>query len=132
MPTPTTASGKLTRVISNRPSGSEPDSSSSPETTRFVEVPISVSTPPRIAAKLIGMRNGDGERPARRAHATTLGATIATIGVLFRNADESRRGHENPGRAPFGRVSCSLPPAPRMRKVSRSSAPVFSTAAAST
>ena len=54
--TPATANGSPTAPISKIPMASSPASSSSPETTRFVEVPIRVTVPPTIAAKLTGMR----------------------------------------------------------------------------
>ncbi len=43
-------------MISNMPRGAEPWDSRRPETTMVVEVPISVTVPPRIEAKEIGMR----------------------------------------------------------------------------
>ena len=48
---------------------------------------MSVTVPPTTAAKLIGMRYRDGDRPVRRAHDITPGIAIATIGVLLRNAE---------------------------------------------
>ncbi len=58
-------------------------------------MPIRVMVPPKIAAKLIGIRYRDGERPVRRAQATTPGMTIATMGVLFRKADAAAVGATN-------------------------------------
>ena len=69
-----------------------PRDSSKPDTTRFVEVPISVHVPPRIAAKLIGMRNFEGLSPMRNAQSRTAGANIATSGVLFKNPESSAVG----------------------------------------
>ena len=51
-----TAKGRPTFPISHRPIEPIPASSISPDTTRFVDVPMSVTVPPTTAAKLIGMR----------------------------------------------------------------------------
>jgi hypothetical protein len=48
--TPARASGRPTGVISNTPRGDSPAASRRPLTTRLVEVPSSVMTPPRIEA----------------------------------------------------------------------------------
>ena len=66
---------------------SNPASSIRPCTTRFVEVPIRVHIPPKIAAYESGIRNFLRGRPTRLAHALICGMKITTIGVLFRKAD---------------------------------------------
>ena len=62
----------------------------------LVEVPRTVITPPNTAAWLRGIRNGEGERPVRRAHATTRGASSATSGVLAMNAEASSGRGDDP------------------------------------
>ena len=57
-----------TPVISNTPSGGSPSDTSRSDTTRFVDVPITVTTPPNTAAYDNGMRYGDAE--TRRADTT--------------------------------------------------------------
>ena len=47
-------------------------------------MPISVSMPPRIAAKLSGIITAPGERPKRSAIERRIGMKITTIGVLLR------------------------------------------------
>ena len=58
---PTAATGRPTPVISNTPSGSPPCATSRSDTTRLVDVPITVTTPPNTAAYDSGMRYGDGD-----------------------------------------------------------------------
>jgi hypothetical protein len=72
-------------VKSKKPSGCSPSLASSPETRRLVEVPIRVSIPPRIAAKLSGIITAEAERPKRSAIERRIGMKITTIGVLLRN-----------------------------------------------
>ncbi len=50
------ANGSPTLPISHSPMEPMPASSMSPDTTRFVDVPMRVTVPPTTAAKLIGMR----------------------------------------------------------------------------
>jgi hypothetical protein len=59
----------------------------SPETRRFVDVPIRVVIPPRIAANESGIRSFDTGIPVFMLHTCSLGISMATIGVLFRKAD---------------------------------------------
>ncbi len=68
---PTSATGKPTGEISNMARGGCPEASSRPEITRFVEVPIRVTIPPRIAAKDRGIRYREGEWPERSAQLAT-------------------------------------------------------------
>jgi hypothetical protein len=80
----------------------------------LVDVPISVTVPPTTAAKLTGMRYFDGERPARRAQLMTGGIAIATMGVLFRNAEEAAVGMRT--RASVARSPDTASPARRAEK----------------
>ena len=50
------ATGKPSLEISNIAKGGCPEASRRPDTTRFVEVPITVTMPPRMAAKDSGIR----------------------------------------------------------------------------
>ncbi len=56
-----------------------------PDTSRFVLDPISVTIPPRIAAKDSDIMNLDGDWPSRVASACMIGMKITTTGVLFMN-----------------------------------------------
>ena len=58
----------------------------------FVLVPISVQTPPRMVAYESGMKSLDGAMPVRFDRSLTTGRNIATMGVLFRNADRLAHG----------------------------------------
>jgi hypothetical protein len=127
--TPTKAIGRPAAVISNTPSGSPPAATSRSDTTRFVDVPITVRTPPSTAAYDSGIRYVDAEMPARRHHVTTRGAARATSVVVGRTAD-------NPVAVTHSRASRlrSLPddrPAIRL-STSGFSAPVMAAAPAST
>ena len=62
-PRPSKATGRPTRASSNRASGSCPDCSRRPDTTRLVEVPMTVTAPPRMVAYDSGMRKVDADRP---------------------------------------------------------------------
>ncbi len=86
---PTTATGSPTTVISSTPNGSAPDCSSRSDTTRLVEVPIRVITPPRMLANESGSRYRDASWPVRCDHRTTRGANIAIRGVLGTTADNA-------------------------------------------
>ena len=104
------------------PIGAIPCCCISPDTTRFVEVPITVSVPPRMVAKLIGIRYHEAGWSRFSAQSATCGASIATIGVLFRNADAAAVGRAG--------AACAPPylPLPSVAAISGCSAPVFSTA----
>src|SRR5690606_27468396 len=104
------------------PIGAIPELSSRPDTTRFVEVPITVIVPPRMVPKDTGIRYHDGGRPRFSAQSATWGATIATIGVLFRIADAAEVGMRR--RASPERTE---PPFPSDPWMSGWSAPDFST-----
>lgn len=70
----------------------------------LVEVPITVQTPPRIAAKESGIRYRDGERPRRSAQSRTCGASTSTSGVLFTNADAAALGMRSRAQRPAVRA----------------------------
>jgi hypothetical protein len=53
--------------------------------SRFVDVPISVSVPPRIAAYDSGNRSFDGESLLCSARSEIIGMNTATTGVLLMN-----------------------------------------------
>ncbi len=53
---------------------------------RFVDVPIRVMLPPRIAMKLSPMNILEPDKPVVRARSRTTGIIIATMGVLFKTA----------------------------------------------
>jgi hypothetical protein len=90
--TPTRAIGRPSLPISKNPISRSSRLFICPETTRFVEVPMTVIRPPSTAANDTGMRSLETETPRRFAHAVTCGMSIATIGVLFRKADAPRVG----------------------------------------
>ncbi len=97
---PTSATGRPIEVISNTPRGSPVSWSSRPETTRLVEVPSRVTTPPRRAANEIGIRNRDGEMPRLRHHVMTSGISMATSGVLGNTVDAAAVGTRRRAMAP--------------------------------
>ncbi len=121
---PTTATGRPTGVISNTASGSSPLLRSESDTTRLVEVPSKVMTPPSTLANDSGMRSFEALTPLRRDHLITRGAARATSGVLGTNAEM----------APV--VAPSWPTLPRLPNNTLSStpdsAPVVAMAAATT
>ncbi|MDZ7780381.1 MAG: hypothetical protein U5R14_10680 [Gemmatimonadota bacterium] len=86
------AIGSATPLISNMPSGAAPDASSRPDATRFVEVPMSVTMPPRIAANEIGMRYHEPDGRAAAPRSRPAGRACATIGVLLRIDDAAAVG----------------------------------------
>ena len=98
-----------------------------PLTTTFVLVPMSVHRPPRITAAFIGMRSFDTLRRCFLAQSRIAGTIRATTGVLFMNAESTagaiivRRCAEP---SDVGR--------PSARSTRDASAPVRSTAAATT
>jgi hypothetical protein len=63
-----------------------------PATTTFVLVPINVHKPPRIVAKLSGMRSFETGIRNLRAHSMTAGTIAATSGVLFMKAETVATG----------------------------------------
>ena len=124
---PITATGRPTAPISKKPIGSSPASSICPATTRLVDVPISVVMPPSSAANDNGISSLLTETCRRAAHDEICGISIATIGVLFKKADETAVGGSTRSR---GRRYQPL--SPRVRCMIGVSAPVFWTAAATT
>ena len=62
-------------------------SSAMPWTTRFVDVPISVQSPPRMVANDSGMSSFVAGIPTRSAQRFTMGAKMTTTGVLLRKAE---------------------------------------------
>ena len=116
---PRTATGSPMGVISKTPSGRPPAWSSRPETTRLVEVPSSVTTPPSRAANETGIRNRDGDTPRFRHQVITSGMSIATSGVLGKTVDAVAVGTSS-------RAMAVVPwPSPSSRDVSAASIPVF-------
>lgn len=59
-------------------------------TTRFVDVPMTVSSPPMMHEYDSGIRNMDGENPRARAQSLVMGISSATTGVLLRNAERMK------------------------------------------
>jgi hypothetical protein len=133
---PTAATGSPTPVISKTPSGSPPCATSRSETTRLVEVPITVTTPPNTAAYDRGIRYGEADAFERRHHVTTRGAASATNGVFGRTADSAPLSTASrPSRA---RLCCASLASRRAgdpastRSISGDNAPVTVAAPAST
>ena len=93
----------------------------------LVEVPITVTMPPRIAAKDSGISTADTEPPVRFDQRVTAGTSIATIGVLLTNADAPAAGTSSRNRV---RRSPRLPPSSEF--IIGTSTPVRSMAPAST
>ena len=126
-PMPTTATGTPTALISKKPIGSRPASAICPATTRLVDVPISVAMPPSSAANDSGISSLLTDTCRRSAHDEICGISIATIGVLFRNADDTAVGA-----APATAAAGTQPLSPSVRCRIGVRAPVFCTAAATT
>jgi hypothetical protein len=101
---------------------------SAPETARFVEVPMSVQVPPRIAPKASGIKSFDGRTRARCAMPKTTGTNIAVVVVFF--ITEAHPAAVNM----ISVVSLnSLPPAMRWRRrPTRSTTPVLTSPPVST
>ncbi len=59
---------------------------------RLDPVPIMVPWPPRMAEKLNGMNSLEGEIRSRFAQSLTMGRYMATMGVVFMNADMPATG----------------------------------------
>jgi hypothetical protein len=135
---PTTATGSPTPVISKTPRGSPPWATSRSETTRLVDVPITVITPPNTAAYDSGIRYGEADTPERRHHVTTRGAASATSGVFGRIADSaplvtaSRPSRARLARAGGRRQPVRLGEPSSTRSISGDSAPVTVAAPART
>jgi len=66
-----------------------PRSRASPHTTRFVEVPIRVTVPPRMAENESGIRYRDGASWACCASPRKTGMKITTTTVLFKNGESA-------------------------------------------
>ena len=113
---PSRAIGSPTGVSSNMLSGFCPASVNRPETTRLVDVPISVTVPPRMAANDSGMRYREGESPLRSAQLVTCGTSIATIGVLLRKAEAPAVGTSSRASA---RRLVPAPPRARNERLNR-------------
>jgi hypothetical protein len=75
--------------MENMLSASKPRFCAIPWTTRLVEVPISVTVPPRIAAKLRGISTREGARPTDCETRSITGKRTATTAVLLRKGDTS-------------------------------------------
>jgi hypothetical protein len=67
-------------------------SACSPETTRLVEVPMTVQVPPSTVAKDRGMSSFLAGTLQRRDHDSRMGISSATMGVLFKKALETMTG----------------------------------------
>ena len=126
-PIPTIATGTPIALISKKPIGSRPASTICPATTRLVDVPISVAMPPSSAANDSGISSLLTDTWRRSAHELICGMSIATIGVLLRNADDSAVGGSTRSRG-----NRYQPRSPRVRCMIGVRAPVFCTAAATT
>jgi hypothetical protein len=84
---PTLAMIRAGAVISNMVIGGCPAASATPLIRMFVEVPTSVSMPPKIAAKESGIRRREGATPIDPATEIMIGVSRITTGVLFMKAD---------------------------------------------
>ena len=80
-------------------------------------VPISVAMPPRIVAKLSGIRLNPGDRPALRAVWMSTGISSARAATLFMKADST---------PPMTPISVICPP--RLREASTSVRVISNTA----
>ena len=132
---PLTSTTRPTWVNSNMPSGSRPSLVIAPLTATFVEVPIRVQVPPRIAAKASGMSKREGGTPIRRARPITGPRNTAVTVVLFIKAEMSPTTAmstvcSSAGRLPSPRASS--PPIASKMPVSRSAAPMMKMEASST
>mmetsp|Transcript_8519 Transcript_8519/g.21895 ORF Transcript_8519/g.21895 Transcript_8519/m.21895 type:complete len:279 (-) Transcript_8519:59-895(-) len=129
---PASATGSPTIPISKSDISNDGSFSfTKPNTTRLVDVPISVHVPPKIEAKLSGISSFEGENWFTLANPTMTGIIIATTGVLFMNADSTVTGTMKRIRMA---VSGCCPPSP-LRPSSPLIgliAPVFLTASATT
>ena len=88
---PASAIGTPTAAMLNMPRPT-PRSISRPLTTRFVLVPISVQTPPRMAAKLSGIISLETDSRYFFAQSATAGTSMLTTGVLFSTALSASTG----------------------------------------
>ena len=59
-------------------------------------------TPPNMAANEMGIKNFDGDKLYFCVHDLTKGIKIATMGVLFRNAEKREVGNNNRASFFFG------------------------------
>ncbi len=80
-----------------------------------------------MATNESGMRKYDTERPWRSAQSVSCGTSIATMGVLLRNADAPAEGTSRRASDPL-----RLVPSPSTQETIGCNAPVFSTARATT
>lgn len=86
---PVIATGTPYGDKSNKPIGLSSGKASFcfPATTRFVDVPMRVTVPPRMDAKESGMSRWPGASPAFLAQDVRIGIITATMGVLFMKAE---------------------------------------------
>ena len=114
-------------MIWNIPSGAPVFPFTSPLTTMFVLVPMRVHKPPRTTAAFIGIRSFETLKRCFFAQSRIAGTISATTGVLFMKADTKA--------GPTIVRSCaeaSVAGRPSTRSTTVASAPVRSTAAATT
>jgi hypothetical protein len=84
---PASSSGTPSHEISNIPSGAPVFPFTSPLTTTFVLVPMSVHKPPRTTAAFIGIKSFETLKRCFFAQSRIAGTISATTGVLFMNAE---------------------------------------------
>lgn len=89
-------------------------------TSRLVEVPTRVQTPPNWLAKEIGISSRDGDSRRFLARVMVNGMKIATVAVLMMKADSTAIA---PQRTPRRRASPE-PAIPSRRRASQSTEPV--------
>ena len=121
---PTAARISASGVISNKVNPCNPSPRVTPSTSRFVDVPIRVQTPPMIATYDKGISSFDGRAPIVAASWVAMGIRIRTTGVLFMNADASKVNTARPAKVVTGFVAADLVSA----CVAASSAPVRTSA----
>lgn len=90
----------------------------SPFTTTLVLVPISVQTPPKVAANAMGMYSCDAATRDRLLNSSTTGRNIATTGVLFRKALNPTTGASSRNCAARGVRGAPISP-PAIRCIAR-------------
>ena len=77
---------------SKNPIGGKPKFVTTPATNRFVEEPMPVVIPPKIEAKLSGIKKRLTGIPMRSVNALMIGMKMTTTGVLLRTLETTATG----------------------------------------
>ena len=94
------ANGVTSKIVN----ASKPWARATPSTSKLVEVPKSVSVPPKIAPYDKGINNFDADIPSFEDNCTNTGIITTTTGVFDTTADDKTTNPIKPAKAAPGRT----------------------------